>query len=107
MVAWAVLVSLARALLFALRLEALVPHALVFANPVLLQESTTRACDAYAWSRSISKHEPRPIHDRNQNRKHTPHSGSATTPNDAAAQAAAAAGGAAAAGAAGGAAAAS
>lgn len=36
-VAWAVLACLARALLFALRLEALVPHALLFANPVLLQ----------------------------------------------------------------------
>ena len=49
MVAWAVLACLARALLFALRLEALVPHALLFANPVLLQ--VRRAEISYEKSR--------------------------------------------------------
>lgn len=51
MVAWAVLACLARALLFALRLEALVPHALLFANPVLLQVSatTTGTCGRHTY----------------------------------------------------------
>lgn len=44
-VVWSVLVGLGRALLYALRLEPYVPHALVFANPVLLQVRVVCTCD--------------------------------------------------------------